>query len=277
MLDAAVKALSQMFSPPFRAVLLEIRRARSRADRDYRHRSSALAGLARHLWHGLGRGPARHQRTYAALDPGLGRFHRGEPRHHCRIDLPDAGSDRSGRNFFVDDIALEVERTYYPARPARQSTAAVARRARRCTDGFVLDPGLSRRGAVPARRRLGLRHLFLATAYLLGREYFELAAMRHRARGGSQAFAQDAQRHGLCGRHVHRRLRVDTDRQSRRTIVRHGVHGAHVQANDGRSATAHAISDDREAAPAPLVSPFTWFAQLRHGDANGAVSLGDHA
>ena len=82
--------------------------------------------------------------------------------------------------FFVDEIADEVERTHYPAdAPGRAlaipravyegvKTALLAVVVYLCAMPFLLFAGL------------GLVIMFVATAYLLGREYFLLAAMRFR-------------------------------------------------------------------------------------------------
>ena len=56
---------------------------------------------------------------------------------------------------------------------------------------------------------LGAVIFFLATAWLLGREYFELAAMRFRPASGSEGPAQAQRRDGLCRRPADRRLCVD--------------------------------------------------------------------
>ena len=81
-------------------------------------------------------------------------------------------------SFFADEIAVQVERTHYPADPPGQSlpvtrsllegvkTALLALLVYLCAVPFLLLAGL---GAVL---------FFFATAFLLGREYFELAAMR---------------------------------------------------------------------------------------------------
>ena len=97
MLDAAIKALSQMFSPPFRTVLLKsVGLALALV---------VLLGIALHrlfVWlatarRRLGRGPARTGRADAARRPGLDLFDRGGARHRRRGDLPDACGDRAGR------------------------------------------------------------------------------------------------------------------------------------------------------------------------------------
>ena len=82
--------------------------------------------------------------------------------------------------FFVDEIAEEVERAHYPAdSPGRalpvgravyegSKTALLAIAVYLCAVPLLLVAGL------------GLVIMFVATAYLLGREYFLLAAMRFR-------------------------------------------------------------------------------------------------
>jgi CysZ protein len=81
-------------------------------------------------------------------------------------------------SFFADEIAAEVERTRYPAdAPGKPlpvgralaegiKTALLALAVYLCAVPFLLVAGL------------GVVMFFFATAFLLGREYFELAAMR---------------------------------------------------------------------------------------------------
>jgi len=83
-------------------------------------------------------------------------------------------------SFFADQIAEQVERVYYPADPAGVAlplwralveggkTALLAVAVYVCAAPFLLFG-------------LGAVIFFLATAWLLGREYFELAAMRFRS------------------------------------------------------------------------------------------------
>jgi CysZ protein len=83
-------------------------------------------------------------------------------------------------SFFVDETAEAVEREYYPAEPVGRALPFVAALFEGikiailslvvyvCALPFLFFAGL------------GLVILFLANAYLLGREYFELAAMRFR-------------------------------------------------------------------------------------------------
>ena len=81
-------------------------------------------------------------------------------------------------SFFVDELAEDVERTHYPAHPPGRAlplpiavyegakTALLAALVYLCALPFLLFAGF------------GLVILFVATAYLLSREYFLLAAMR---------------------------------------------------------------------------------------------------
>jgi CysZ protein len=90
--------------------------------------------------------------------------------------------------FFVDEIGAEVERVYYPDDPPGQplpllramfegsKTALLAILVYLCAMPFLLFAGL------------GLFIMFFATSYLLGREYFLLAAMRFRPPIEAKAF-----------------------------------------------------------------------------------------
>jgi len=83
-------------------------------------------------------------------------------------------------SFFVDETAEAVEREYYPAEPVGHALpflramiegakiATLSLVVYFCALPFILFAGL------------GVIILFLANSYLLGREYFELAAMRFR-------------------------------------------------------------------------------------------------
>ena len=179
MLDAAVKALSQMFSPPFRAVLLK------------------SVGLALILIVIIGIAVQRLLVWLATYGMDWAESLLGTSAHTPlsilawivsiaaslviivgSIFLMPAVAALVG-TFFVDDIALEVERTYYPADPVGSpppTLRAVLEGARTALFSIlvylVAVPFLLVGG-------LGVVIFFLATAYLLGREYFELAAMRH--------------------------------------------------------------------------------------------------
>jgi CysZ protein len=90
-------------------------------------------------------------------------------------------------SFFVDEVAGVVEREHYPAEPAGRAlpffralvegikVALLALLVYLCALPFIFFAGL------------GVVILFLANAYLLSREYFELAAMRFRPPGEAKA------------------------------------------------------------------------------------------
>jgi CysZ protein len=178
MLDAAVKAIVQMFSPPLRAVLWK---------------SIALAlvliivfaaALYRLIVWLVGTGsnsaetafgPYAHWPVEAiawllSIAAGLGIV-------VGSVMLMPAVTALVA-SFFSDQIADQVERTNYPADPPGTAlplwravyeglkTALVAVIVYICAAPFLLVAGL------------GVVIFFLATAWLLGREYFELAAMR---------------------------------------------------------------------------------------------------
>jgi uncharacterized protein involved in cysteine biosynthesis len=191
MLDAAVKALSQMMSPPMRSILW---------------RSIGLAlvlivvlaiGLQRLLswfatygevWlEGL-LGPGWHSSLEVlawiiSIAAGLGVV-------FGSVFLMPAITSLVA-SFFVDDVADIVEREYYPAE--RPGTALPFNRA--ILEGiktalltilvyFVALPLVFLAGA-------GFLIFFLAAAWLLGREYFELAAMRFRSPEDAKAMRRD--------------------------------------------------------------------------------------
>jgi uncharacterized protein involved in cysteine biosynthesis len=95
---------------------------------------------------------------------------------------------------FVDDVALEVESTHYPAEPVGSpqpamraviegtKTALLAILVYILTVPFLLFAGL---GAIV---------FFFATGFLLGREYFNLAAMRHLPRAEAKRLRKSNQR-----------------------------------------------------------------------------------
>jgi CysZ protein len=178
MLDAAVKALSQMASRPFRTVL-------------WKSIGVALVllvivgvALQRLLAWLLGAGGVWIETTVA-------------PSWHVTVDVVQwmlaivAGLGVIAgmvflmpavtalvASFFADEIAEHVEREYYPADLPGQplpigrallegvKTALLALLVYLCAVPFLLFAGL------------GFVIFFFATAFLLGREYFHLAAMR---------------------------------------------------------------------------------------------------
>ena len=166
MIDAAALAFRDILSPPFRGVLLKslaltigaARRALARRSNGWSPTSSRRPGR--------GSTPLLDVLTGVGLVVGLG-----------FLVAPVAALFAG---LFLDDIAEAVERTHYPAEPPGQplplarSLADVAEIPRR---GAARERGRSAAGAPPRLRR---RSIFLvANAYLLGREYFELAALRH--------------------------------------------------------------------------------------------------
>src|SRR6516165_10449253 len=181
MIDAAVKALVQMFSPPFRSVLLKsaglalalivlIAIALQRllvwlttAGADWAETVfgiSAHAPLSIFIW-------------VVSIAAGLGII-------VGSVFLMPAVTALVG-SFFVDDIALEVERRHYPDEPVGTPLPFLpamlqgTRTALLAVAIYIIAlPSLLIAG-------LGAVIFFIAAAYLLGREYFGLAAMRYRS------------------------------------------------------------------------------------------------
>ena len=184
MLDDASKAVMQLFSPPLRAVL-------------WKSIGLALAliivvgiALERLIVHFVDLGSASAEATLGSpahwpvsavawLAAGLGII-------AGSIMLMPAVTAMVG-SFFADAIADEVEREHYPADPPGKAvplwlavwegskTALLALVIYLCAAPLLLFAGF---GAVI---------FFLATAYVLGREYFEFAAMRLRPRDEAKA------------------------------------------------------------------------------------------
>ncbi len=191
MLDAAIKALTQILSPPMRSILW---------------RSIGLAlvlitvlaiGLQRLLswfatygedWAEALLGPGFHTPLnvlawVVSIAAGLGVVLGG-------IFLMPAITSLVA-SVFVDDVADHVELEHYPAeRPGVALPLGVAMREGIKTAlltvlvYLIALPFLFVAGA-------GLLVFFIATAWLLGREYFELAAMRFRSPAEAKAMRRD--------------------------------------------------------------------------------------
>ncbi len=178
MLKDVFKALHQMFSPPFRVVLLKS------VGLAIMFLTVAVIGLFRLLewlsgagmdWlegaiGSMAHGPLIVLGWIVAVALGLGLF------TGAVLVMPAATALVAG--FFADEIAEQVERSHYPADPPGVAlpllraalegtkTALMALAVYLCALPLFLFAGI---GAVL---------FFVATAWLLGREYFELAAMR---------------------------------------------------------------------------------------------------
>jgi uncharacterized protein involved in cysteine biosynthesis len=193
MFDSAFKALQQMASPAFRSVLIK----------------SVLLALAMIILIGIGLHRflswiAVHGETWAegALGPasqgplgaliwiisfatGLGIVLGG-------VFLMPAVTAFVA-SFFVDQIAEEVEREHYPAEPSGKALPFMRAIFEGAKTGLlavlvylIALPFIFVAGA-------GLFILFFASAYLLSREYFELAAMRFRSVPDAKAFRKQHQ------------------------------------------------------------------------------------
>ncbi|HEY6024129.1 MAG TPA: sulfate transporter family protein [Pseudolabrys sp.] len=180
MIDAAAKALTQMFAPALRHVLLKsvgLALILITIIGILMHRVLAVWAEAGANWAEQASGVAPHAvwTTLAwvlSIMAGFGII-------TGALFLMPVVTAFVG-SFFVDEIADAVEREHYPAEPPGHalpffralieglSFAALALIVYLCALPFILFAGL------------GVIILFLANSYLLGREYFELAAMRFR-------------------------------------------------------------------------------------------------
>jgi CysZ protein len=178
MIDAAVKAIEQIFTPPLRAILWK----------------SILLSLAlivaggvaldRLIVHLIGAGSVSLESTLgpqshapAGALAWILSFAAGLGIIVGSVLLMPAVTALVG-SFFADQIADEVEREHYPSDPPGKAlplwlamwegfkTALLAIVIYLCAAPLIIFAGF------------GAMIFFLATAYILGREYFELAAMR---------------------------------------------------------------------------------------------------
>jgi CysZ protein len=187
MLGAAALALSQMVSPPFRAVLLK----------------SIGLGLLLIIIIGIG---LQHLLAWLlGAGEGLAEQNLG-PYAHWPLAIVAyalslaatlgviAGSvllmpavTALVASFFVDDIAVEVERGCYPDEPVGRALPLV----RAAIEGLrtAIIAVVIYLAALPLLLFAGFGAIifFLCTAYILGREYFELAAMRYRPAAEAKA------------------------------------------------------------------------------------------
>ena len=179
MLDAAAKALSDMLSPPLRAVLMKsvglalvvivfigvlLQRLLASLANTGATWAEQTSGFAPHaVWSGLA--------WVLSIMAGLGIV-------TGALFLMPTVTAFVG-SFFVDEIAEKVERERYAAEPAGRALPIF----RALIEGLkiALLTLVVYFCALPFLFfGIGLLILFLANAYLLSREYFELAAMRFR-------------------------------------------------------------------------------------------------
>ena len=245
MFDAAIKALAQMFTPPFRAVLLKSIGLGAGPDRPDRHRAATACSPG---WPTSGA-------TWAEADRRLRRTPPGRRSPGCCRSWPALGIITGALflmpavtafvgSFFVDEIADEVERAHYPAEPPGRALPLVPRADRGRQDRAAGAPGLSLRAAVPVRSPASASSScssptpICSAANISSSPPCAFARRRRPRRCASAHRGYDFHR-----RPGHRGVRVDPDRQSGDAAVRHGVHGAHAQA-----ACRHARGVDRAGA-----------------------------
>ena len=191
MLDAAVKALSQILSPPMRTIL------------------GRSIGLALILITALAFGLQRLLSWFATYGEGWAEAMLGPGFHTPLNILAWIVSIAAGlgvvfgavflmpaitslvASVFVDDVADHVERRHYPAeRPgdALPLGVAIPEGVKTASPTILVYlialPFVFVAGA-------GFIAFFIATAWLLGREYFQLAAMRFRSPAEAKAMRKD--------------------------------------------------------------------------------------
>ena len=171
-------------------------------------------------------------------------------------------------SFFADQIAEEVERVHYPNDPPGVAlplwlavleggkTALLAIAIYICATPFLLFAGF---GAIL---------FFLATAWLLGREYFELAAMRFRPPLEAKALRKRHAATVYGGRLADRGVRLDSHHQPGDAALRHAVDGSRPQAarsREGDRPIACAWTSPRPRRRVPQSSSASPIARPRRG------------
>jgi CysZ protein len=177
MIDAGIKALVQMFSPPFRGVLLKsagLALAVIVLLAIVLHRllvwlASAGAHWAETMFGISAPAPISILLWVLSIAAGIGVI-------VGSVFLMPAVTALVG-SFFVDEIALEVEREHYPAEPV----------------GAPLPLPLALVEGMKTALLAVLVYIIAVPFLLLGREYFELAAMRHQPVAQAKRLRQDHQ------------------------------------------------------------------------------------
>jgi CysZ protein len=180
MIDAAVKALAQMFTPALRRVLVKATGL-----------ALILIVIIGLLLQRLLSALAQHGATWAEQTSGFAPHAAWSALAWVLSIMASLGIITGALflmptitafvgSFFVDETADAVEREYYPTEPIGRALpfvraliegikiALLSLIVYFCALPFIFFAGL------------GVIVLFLANSYLLGREYFELAAMRFR-------------------------------------------------------------------------------------------------
>ena len=223
MLDAAVKALSQILSPPMRAILwksvglavilivvvaISLQRA-----------LSWFAGSGE-VWAETALGPGFHTPLlvlswFISIAAGLGIV-------LGAVFLMPAITSLVA-SVFVDDVADIVEREHYPAERPGQALPI----------GRALIEGTKTAALTILVYLVALPFVFFAGVGVI---VFFFATRIFRARGDALPLASRGEsdapaerRAGVHRRPRHRRLRLDPDRQSGDAAVRHGLHGPYAQ------------------------------------------------
>ena len=191
MIEAAVRALAQMLSPPMRSILwrsIGVALVLITVLSIVLQRLLSWLATSGETWAEASLGAGAHTPLYIlswiiSVAAGLGIV-------FGAIFLMPAITSLVA-SFFVDEIADHVEREQYPAeRPGMALPFGIAMREGVKTALLTILVYLV---ALPFVFVAGVGFIafFIATAWLLGREYFELAAMRFRSPEEAKAMRRD--------------------------------------------------------------------------------------
>ncbi len=162
MISAAIEAFGQIFTPPFRVVL-------------WKSLGLTLAILALawaaldHLIVSYAAGALGWLATTISISTGIGLF------FILAYLVAPASSLVAG--FFLDELAERVEANPGPVGRPLAAGSAIVIGAKFAVVSLVVNMGALMVFLIPG---VNIAVFFFANAYLFGREYFELAAMRYR-------------------------------------------------------------------------------------------------
>ena len=192
---------------------------------------------------------------HVAQCAGLDRLDRRRSRRRTRRHLPDARDHLAGGERVRRRRRRPCRARALSGGAAGHRAAARRRDPRRRQDRAADAAGLSDRAALRAlrgRRLLRLLHRHRLAArpriFRAGRDAVPFAR-------GSQGDAQAPMRRPCSPPAVHRRVRVDPDRQPGDAAVRHGLHGPHAQAAERPAAGTDRAGAEDECAGGVRLQP----------------------
>ncbi len=159
---------------------------------------------------------------------------------------------------YLDDIASEVERVYYPSDPPGHelpTLAAIGVGVKFFLVVLVVNLFALFLLLVPG---INLIAFYAGNGYLLGREYFEMVATRHLPPEEAKQLRKANTVYVFALRADHRRARLGADREPADAAVRHRLHGAHLQNSSPPRRARRPPGDPPSVSHPPGAGVFGW-------------------